>query len=286
MRGSDVYYETHTPYISDLMSAKLRKFALNADFAKDEGAHKGGSAMFLPYDDEYAVLYSKIFTENRIKPEEYNQVIEEVHNLFMNGYKVAPILGYLYNAKGTGIPNPNYNGKVNRDYIFLQRAPGYNLSDLHGYHNFIDKKEAILNSPDTYFTELAETLNAILNSKINPDFNPGNIIYGKNAGFNFCDFNTLEEHKDETMKVAHIRQFLESFLIPSLSLRRPDKAERTFDFMGGKEKYFKTAKEEQKVITDKLSKIPKMRGMVDGAIKTSLPFNEFLQCESISDIYR
>ena len=231
------------------MLRSMMQFAESADFSR---GLRGGTAMYLPYNDEYGVLYSKLFTENKISPDNFKATIHDVWEQYLQGHKVAPIVGYARGKDGKGIHNPYHKGSKYRDLVFVHRAPGKRLNDIIGYKKPTCKTEERLNGPEEHYDDIIRTFVSILNSRIRPDISAKNTIHHPVAGFNFVDFNQYETQKQYGHVENHTADFLKSFLLLETGGSSNPKKYFLTEYL--RQEYLNVAIREQKLLINKLYK--------------------------------
>ncbi|MCL2756183.1 MAG: hypothetical protein FWE45_04010 [Firmicutes bacterium] len=239
--------EIYMPYLPVDKLDELLDFAETGDFKNS--VYKGGTAMYLPFDDNFGVLYSLLFQTNKgdnnfVTTEEFKKTIEEVWQIYTRGGKVAPVLGYAKGPEGEGIRNIGYNGKDdggNRDVVFVARAPGQTLNDTTYSKRWYRKTRERLQGPDSHYDEVVDTFLQILDSQIRPDITGNNILHHPVAGFNFIDFNKPHDsyYQNDTQLQTH--RFLKSFIL-----------QKGFPNESLKQEYRKDAAKEQKILVNKL----------------------------------
>jgi len=256
--------EVYLNHVRPKVARELLQFAKHANFKS--GLH-GGTSYFLPYTnaqnddlgDNYGILYSNVFMSGKgdVDPNTFKKTMEEVWRVFQEGGKVAPVIGYARSKDGKGIYNPYFNGKDNpyRDLVFVLKAPGQNLYDLRGYTSFTEKLKERLNGPKVHYEDAAQTFaHVVLDSKIRPDYSPRNLLYHNSAGFNLVDFNNLSNANARHMGNYvrhHAEDFLRAFLMVSNKQLAPEKKKKQ-SLKPSRKKYYKLAKEEQKILVSNL----------------------------------
>ena len=210
----------YTPHIDETVVDDLLAFSKTADFKHtytdifgDKAAMRknaaGGTAMYLPYNDDIGVLYSTIF--NHETEDNFKKIIDETWKLYDNGAKVAPVLGFARGLNEKGFPNDHY--KVSnlvvdfaekRDIVFVARAAGDKVLDTTAGER--------LKNPDEHYTGLVQTFWDILKSELHPDIHGENIITHPTGGYNYIDWNALNYESFKTRFAPQTEKLLQTFL--------------------------------------------------------------------------
>jgi len=241
--------ELYTPYIDDNTVKKLTQFSTTANFSR---GYFGGTSKYLSFGDDYGVLFSDVFTNMRISPEEFKKTMATVWQLFQSGKKVAPIVGFMRGIEGKGLINEHSGEIGNRDYVFVSRAPGITLSNMGGFSSMTSKVNQRLASPEYFYDDIVDTFMTILyQSNLKPDFSALNTLFHPTSGFNFCDFNKSLKAKSHQFYEKHLTNFLKSFVITNDN--KPSSQERV-SFNSEEEKflYYSTVAKEIGIIVNKL----------------------------------
>jgi|GEM_PF-2679584 len=276
--------EVYLPHIPTNIADGLLSFAQKADFVNgykdgyDRDAdfrkpRKGGTSLYLPYDDNVGVLYSLAF-KNNVSVDEFKETIDEIWNMYEGGAKVSPILGYVRGKDGKGVPNEHYTPDNNvgyRDVIFVQRAPGHKLNDTSSKKRWYYKTQERLKGPISHYDEVTDTFMEIMDSRVRPDISANNIIHHPQAGFNFIDFNKLQGDKPYTYLPENTARFLQSFVL-----------RKGFPNGDIKRLYLKDAKQEQQILTSLLHD----KGVKQDHLDYAISKIEDLDCKSMDDLFK
>lgn len=232
-------------------------------------AGKGGTSMYLPYDDNIGVLYSLAL--KCTTADEFKTVIDEVWRLHEDGNKVAPILGYVTADDGKGVENTRYKPDEHlgyRDVVLVARAPGYTLNDTAHIKKWYYKTRERLKGPDGNYDSAVETFWNLVHSKVREDISGNNILHQKTVGFNFIDFNKLKTEKPDLREST--ARFLHSFVL-----------KKNFPNTETAEEYKDYTRQEQRILTAKLYDI----GVPEGDLSYGIKQIPLLGCRSVDDLF-
>ena len=266
--------EFHTPYIDRGQAETLLSRSSEFDFRK---ALRGGTSSCILLD-EYAILYSKIFTENRNEVKEYQKTMELVYCLFSQGKKVAPILGYIRSLDKKGIENTSRRkADKGKDFIILKKAPGKTIDDMKGYDQVVDKVTERLSSSKKHYDEIVDTLLCVLDSELKPDISPKNTIFDSKEGFSLVDFNSLEKKPKKDIYIdpiayneEHIGKFLRSFI-----------TQKKFPNNQMRQMYLKLAIREQQILCEALLN----KGVTELIVESAVSKIEELKSPTLTKLY-